>query len=89
MAAQDLTQQTPLRSDCPHDGNSRARSSRVAEMAANRHPQSQPCCVELPAVADRSQQPMVTNTFDPNGQHMQREAAHKLRAIQSLQAFAP
>src|SRR5665647_2157193 len=53
-----------------------------------RHLQSQTCGVEFYRLAGRGQHPIVANAFDAGRQHMQHEAAYKLRALQPDQTFA-
>jgi hypothetical protein len=53
-----------------------------------RHLQGQARGAEFFRLATRSQHTVMANALDPAVQHMLHKAAHKLCALQSLQAFA-
>ena len=48
-------------------------------LIASRHAQRKPCRLQLDTLAAGSQHAVMANPLDPGGQHMQQEAAHKLR----------
>lgn len=70
--------------DARHEGLGRL----YGEGIDRRHLQSQACGGEFYRLAGGGQYAVVANAFDAGGQHMQHEAAHKLRALQPDQTFA-
>ena len=85
LPGSDFAKTLPKGLDVPrHESLGRLNGLRVQR----RQLQGQARCLQLDPLARRGQHPIVANAFRSRGQHMQQEAVHKLRAIQSHRALA-